>query len=284
MLTPRYLLTGREFDIDHLGCETNPPGRSPRIAGRDRGSGHRSTQEPAPHDRRSGGVNLDEISDAQLGEFKSAVTRCLTPHASAVLLDPEFGGSAFDQRADGCGFLMPPMKPTATKTHGPSACSRSCRTCRCAASDLGADGIKILLSYTPFDDPLPTRRKCAMIERIGHECEALDMPFFLEPVGYDPDGIEPKSINMPAQAGGRDPQHGGILQGAVQGGRAQGRVSGERRVRGRQRGLCRQARVLTEPKRWSTTGSADAVARRPYIYLSAGRQQRTFPRIAAAGF
>ena len=39
------------------------------------------------------GVHLNEISDAQLGEFKSAVTRCFRPYASAVLLDTEFGSS-----------------------------------------------------------------------------------------------------------------------------------------------------------------------------------------------
>jgi tagatose 1,6-diphosphate aldolase len=35
-----------------------------------------------------------------------------------------------------------------------------------------------------------------MIERIGAECAALDMPFFLEPVGYDPGGLDPKSAEF----------------------------------------------------------------------------------------
>ena len=61
--------------------------------------------------------------------------------------------------------------------------------------ELGADGIKVLLSYTPFGDAAANDAKCAMIERIGHECEALDMPFFLEPVCYDP-GLEPGSLEF----------------------------------------------------------------------------------------
>lgn len=139
-------------------------------------------------------VNLDEISDAQLGEFKSAITRTLSPHASAVLLDPEFGSCAFESRGPGCGLLMTyemdgyenprPHRMLALMPH------LSVRRLR----DMGADGVKILLSYTPFDDPDSNEEKRAMIERIGHECDALDMPFFLEPVGYDPDGLEPKSI------------------------------------------------------------------------------------------
>jgi tagatose 1,6-diphosphate aldolase len=35
-----------------------------------------------------------------------------------------------------------------------------------------------------------------MIERIGAECEALDMPFFLEPVGYDVEGADPKGFDF----------------------------------------------------------------------------------------
>src|SRR4051794_39837506 len=52
------------------------------------------------------GVPLEQISDGQLGEFKAVVTRVLSSHASAVLLDPEFGSGAFDERARGCGLLM----------------------------------------------------------------------------------------------------------------------------------------------------------------------------------
>ena len=36
--------------------------------------------------------------------------------------------------------------------------------------------------------------KLAMIERIGAECEALEMPFFLEPVGYDVSGADVKGF------------------------------------------------------------------------------------------
>ena len=43
------------------------------------------------------GVETEAISDAQVLEFKSAVTRALTPYASAVLLDSEFGMGAFGE-------------------------------------------------------------------------------------------------------------------------------------------------------------------------------------------
>src|SRR3982750_136829 len=99
------------------------------------------------------GVPLDAISDAKLGEFKAAVTRVLSEHASAVLLDPEFGSGAFSERARGCGLLMTYEmdgyeNPRPNRMLGlmPDLSARRLR-------DMGADGIKILLSYTPFDDP-----------------------------------------------------------------------------------------------------------------------------------
>ena len=51
---------------------------------------------------------------------------------------------------------------------------------------MGADGIKILLHYAPEDPPEVNDEKCVLIERIGTECGALEMPFFFEPIVYEP--------------------------------------------------------------------------------------------------
>jgi tagatose 1,6-diphosphate aldolase len=215
-------------------------------------------------------VNLDEISDAQLGEFKRAVTGRLTSHASAVLLDPEFGGSAFDQRAAGCGLLATyesdgyenprPFRMLALMPHF------SVRRLR----DLGADGIKILLSYTPFDDTAANEAKCAMIERIGHECQALDMPFFLEPVGYDPDGLEPKSI----QYARRKPEI--VIRSMEEFSKDQYCVDVLKVEFPVNAAFVEGSAVYAGKPAYSRAEAleyyrrADAVARRPYIYLSAG--------------
>ena len=37
------------------------------------------------------GVPDDQVTKEMMSEFKIAVTKVLTPHASAILLDPEFG-------------------------------------------------------------------------------------------------------------------------------------------------------------------------------------------------
>src|SRR5436309_1966675 len=52
------------------------------------------------------GVDMKEITHDMMSEFKVAVTRILTPHASAILLDPEFGLDAARVRASNAGLLL----------------------------------------------------------------------------------------------------------------------------------------------------------------------------------
>ncbi|MCM8775276.1 MAG: tagatose 1,6-diphosphate aldolase, partial [Candidatus Omnitrophica bacterium] len=54
--------------------------------------------------------------------------------------------------------------------------------------DAGADAVKVLIYYTPFDKKEVNDIKHAFVERIGAECAFHDVPFFLEFVGYDPAG------------------------------------------------------------------------------------------------
>ena len=45
-------------------------------------------------------------TEKQLEDFKSLVTEVLTPHASAILLDPEWGLPASKRRAKNAGLLL----------------------------------------------------------------------------------------------------------------------------------------------------------------------------------
>src|SRR5499426_4276570 len=47
-----------------------------------------------------------DVTDAMMEEFKSLVTEVLTPHASAILLDPEWGIPASKRRAKDSGLLL----------------------------------------------------------------------------------------------------------------------------------------------------------------------------------
>jgi tagatose 1,6-diphosphate aldolase len=60
--------------------------------------------------------------------------------------------------------------------------------------DWGADAVKILIYYSPFETQSINDLKFAFMERIGAECAHYEMPLFLEIVGYDPRGGEERSI------------------------------------------------------------------------------------------
>lgn len=131
-------------------------------------------------------LSLSDIPDEKLAEFKSAVAEALSPYASAFLLDPEYGMQAASLRAEDCGLLLAyeldgyeNPRPHRMLALMPQ---HSVRTLR----DAGASGIKILLHYSPLDDQNANEEKKVLIERIGNECEAQEIPFFLEPVLYDP--------------------------------------------------------------------------------------------------
>jgi len=51
-------------------------------------------------------VAKDSIPREQLEEFKSIVVRALSPYASAVLLEPEYGLQAASERHPSSGLLM----------------------------------------------------------------------------------------------------------------------------------------------------------------------------------
>ena len=134
-----------------------------------------------------------EISDAMMEEFKILVAEVLTPHASAILLDPEWGLPASRRRAKTAGLLLAYEKTGYDKT-GPGRLPDlldlwSVRRLK----DAGADCIKILLYYTPFDPKDVNDKKHAWVERIGDECRANDIPFFLEFVGYE-EGADEKGL------------------------------------------------------------------------------------------
>src|ERR1700722_12436202 len=52
------------------------------------------------------GVPPDQVTEEMMSEFKIAVSKALTPHASAILLDPEYGLPAAKARLSNAGLLL----------------------------------------------------------------------------------------------------------------------------------------------------------------------------------
>jgi tagatose 1,6-diphosphate aldolase len=142
------------------------------------------------------GVDVKEITTEVMSEFKIAVSRVLTQHASAILLDPEFGLEAAKARAPGSGLILAYELSGYDNTRPGRLPDLLPHVSAKRIMDWGADAVKILIYYTPFDDPAVNDVKHAFVERIGAECETWEIPFFLEFVGYDPKGGDERGLEF----------------------------------------------------------------------------------------
>lgn len=140
------------------------------------------------------GVDKKQITDEMMTEFKVAVTKILTPYASAILLDPEWGLPAAKARSSNAGLLLAYEASGYDNTQPGRLPDLLPHVSAKRIVDWGADAVKILIYYTPFDDPKVNDIKHAFVERIGAECVANQIPFFLEFVGYDPHGGDEKGL------------------------------------------------------------------------------------------
>src|SRR6202171_4711139 len=145
------------------------------------------------------GVPDNDITPDMLTEFKTVVTKVLTQHASAILLDPEYGIPAAAARAPDAGLLLAYEESGYDNTKAGRLPDLLPHVSVKRIVDWGADAVKILIYYTPFDDASINDIKHAFIERIGAECETYDIPFFLEFVGYDPAGGDEKGVEFARQ-------------------------------------------------------------------------------------
>jgi len=142
------------------------------------------------------GVSQDAVTDEMMSEFKIAVTKILTPHASAILLDPEFGIPATKVRSANAGLLLAYEKSGYDNTQPGRLPDLLPNVSAKRIGDWGGDAVKILIYYTPFDDANVNDIKHAFVERIGAECEHVQVPFFLEFIGYDPKGGDEKGVEF----------------------------------------------------------------------------------------
>ncbi|HEL0622674.1 TPA: tagatose-bisphosphate aldolase [Streptococcus equi subsp. zooepidemicus] len=121
----------------------------------------------------------------QIEALKALVSEELTPYASSILLDPEYGLPATKVRDERSGLLLAYEQTgydTTTTSRLPD-CLVDWSVKR--LKEAGADAVKFLLYYDVDGDEYINQQKQAYIERIGSECQAEDIPFFLELLTYD---------------------------------------------------------------------------------------------------
>lgn len=126
-----------------------------------------------------------EPTVAQMEELKVLVAEELTPYASSMLLDPEYGLPATKVLDKNAGLLLAYEKTgydtTSTKRLPDCLDVWSAKRLK----EQGADAVKFLLYYDVDSSEDLNQQKQAYIERVGSECVAEDIPFFLEILAYD---------------------------------------------------------------------------------------------------
>ncbi len=221
------------------------------------------------------GIAGDQIARELLEHFKEAVSRILTPHASAILLDPEVGLSAARQRAKNVGLLLAYEQTGYDK----SLAGRlprlldgwSAQTLAAA----GADGIKTLLYYSPFSTSRINDLKKDWVQRVGEECAAQDVPYFLELVAYHDEmneksrefaAVKPEVVTRGIEEFSKPQYRVDVLKVGVPvnmafvGGRADQNANA----------------VYSREEAKEHFRRAAATARKPFIYLSEGVSNETF--------
>ncbi|HXZ18518.1 MAG TPA: tagatose 1,6-diphosphate aldolase [Candidatus Acidoferrales bacterium] len=221
------------------------------------------------------GVDKKEITNDMMSEFKEAVVRILTPYASAILLDPEFGLKAAQARAKNAGLLLAYEKSGYDNTKPGRLPDLLDNYSARRLMEAGADCVKILLYYAPSDPPHINDLKHAWVERIGDECRACDIPFFLEFVTYE-EGVDEKSIDFARKKPefviksmeefSRDRYGVDVLKVEVPVNMAY--VAGTRACKGESAYSREQAKDYFR--------RAASVAKKPFIYLSAGVSNEVF--------
>ena len=249
--------------INHLNALSNKDGIISAAAMDQRGSLRKMIAQGK-------NVSEDDVADDMLKEFKAAVSKILTPYASAILLDTEYGLPAAEVRARNAGLLLAyeesgydNNKPGRLPDLLPDLSAMRIRA-------HGANAVKVLLYYSPFEKPEINEIKHAFIERIGAECETNEIPFFLEFVGYDPQGGDEKGLEYAK----KKPD---VVIGSMQEfGKQQYRVDvlkvevpvNAKFVEGSQGSKGQSA--YTREEALDLFRKASDIAQKPFIYLSAG--------------
>lgn len=126
-----------------------------------------------------------EPKAGDIERFKELVSEELTPYASSILLDPEYGLPASKVRAANSGLLIAYEKTGYDATVPGRLPDLLSIWSAKRIKEQGADAVKFLLYYDVDEGKEINEQKHAFVERIGSECAAEDIPFYLELLSYD---------------------------------------------------------------------------------------------------
>jgi tagatose 1,6-diphosphate aldolase len=220
-------------------------------------------------------LGVSEPPAHMMSEFKQLVARTLTKHASSILLDIEYGLEA-TKNINGKGLLLAYEHAGYTPDRPERLPSLMAGWSALRIKESGANAVKILVYYTPFEKEWVNEQKKAWVERIGAECRAVDMPLFLEFLGYpvhgeDQAGIEyarrkPEIVLSSMKEFSKDRYGANVLKLEVP--MQMAYVEGTKAFKGE--------KLHTRAEAMDLVRTAAALTDKPMIYLSAGVSSEVF--------
>ncbi|WP_346818058.1 tagatose-bisphosphate aldolase [Bacillus paramobilis] len=136
----------------------------------------------------------NNVGDEGIIRFKELVSKELTPYATSILLDPEYGLPASKVRHSDAGLLVAYEKTGYDATAEGRLPDLLPEWSVRRLKEAGADAVKFLLYYDVDEDEKINDYKHVYMERVGSECAEEDIPFFLEIVSYDTKNDDVKSM------------------------------------------------------------------------------------------
>ncbi len=149
-------------------------------------------------------LNADDpksVSAEQMTDVKTDICRALSPVASAMLIDPEYGAAqsiASGALRGNCGLLVS-LEDSDYEQVGDDRRAKILEGWGVEKiKRMGASGVKLLAYFRP-DRGEGTTYQRDLIARVGEECQQYDIPFILECVAYPVGGMKVDSPEYAAQ-------------------------------------------------------------------------------------
>ncbi len=217
-----------------------------------------------------------DVGDREMEEFKSLVTEVLTQHASAILLDPEWGLPASKRRAKGCRAAARLREDRLRRDTRRTAAGPARRLVGAPAEGSGRrlhQDPALLHAVRSGDDQQHQAR-------VGR-AHRRRVPRQRHPVLPRVRRLRRRRRREGArlreeEAGDRHRQHGGVHEGPLRRRRDEGRSAGEHEVRRGHAGRSAARRPTRGRRRWMPSDAPPTSRPSPFIYLSAGVSNAEF--------
>ena len=135
--------------------------------------------------RMLGGTNPEGVSYQDMVDFKLDLCRVISPHASAILLDPIYGAAQSISAGviPGDTGLLVSLEETGYSGNADARITNILPDWNVRKiKKMGATAAKLLLYYRPDVDV--AGKQLETVKKLADECLAEDIPFVVEPVSY----------------------------------------------------------------------------------------------------